>query len=156
LAESRLALYGKDVYEASRIDAFLDAGLIFGRDTQPSLISLLRETIPAADHQHASEAVTTYLGGIERALSPNRRFLVGEALTIADICFACEITMLYYEKVRLADLHRASLVPVLTGFQQCHPRAAELFGRLRAHPAFAVDLEAHLAQLERGIKVLQI
>ena len=157
LADGRASLYGNDVYEASRIDAFLDAGLIFGRDTQPYLVSLLGETIPEAHHQRAQAAIATYLNGIERALAPARQFLVGEALTIADICFTCEITMLYYEKPRLASLQRAGLALLLPEpFADTYPRAAALFVRLRAHPAFAIDLEPHLAQLERGVNVLEI
>src|SRR4030095_6364117 len=35
LGADRLQLYGRDAYEASRIDSFLDASLVFGRDTQP-------------------------------------------------------------------------------------------------------------------------
>src|SRR5260221_10952634 len=34
-------LYGRDAYEASRIDSFLDAGLVFGRDAQLYLFSLM-------------------------------------------------------------------------------------------------------------------
>ncbi|MBI2801757.1 MAG: glutathione S-transferase [Gammaproteobacteria bacterium] len=157
LADGRALLYGCDVYQASRIDAFLDAGLICGRDTQPYLVSLLGSTIPAAEHQRARDAVATYLGGIERALAPARQFLVGDALTIADICFVCEITMLYYEKPRLAALRAAGLAPVLPeNYDAAFPRAADLFARLRTHPAFAVDLETHLKKLEGGIEVLNV
>ena len=157
LADGRAALYGRDVYEASRIDAFLDAGLIFGRDTQPYLVALLGATIPEADHARARDAVVTYLKGIERALAPARQFLVGEAVTIADIGFACEITMLYYEKPRLADLGAAGLLPVLPeSFTDSFPRAAGFFARLRAHPAFALDLEPHLKKLEGGLEVLKV
>jgi len=34
LGERRFPLYGRDAYEASRIDSFLDASLVFARDAQ--------------------------------------------------------------------------------------------------------------------------
>ncbi|HSZ21530.1 MAG TPA: hypothetical protein VK782_00240, partial [Candidatus Sulfotelmatobacter sp.] len=34
LGESRFPLYGRDAYEASRIDSFLDVSLVFARDSQ--------------------------------------------------------------------------------------------------------------------------
>lgn len=145
------ALYGADAYEASRIDSFLDASLVFGRDTQPYLLALLGDTVKADIHAGAAAAVATYLDGIERALAPAREQLVGTTLSLADICFACELTMLWYERPRRAHLAALGLAPVLADdFDRTHPRAASHFARLRAHPAFAPDLEPHLAKLERN------
>ena len=43
------------------------------------------------------------------------------------------------------------LAPVLADdFGRTHPRAADHFARLRAHPAFALDLAPYLARLERN------
>ncbi|MGE3850098.1 MAG: glutathione S-transferase family protein [Gammaproteobacteria bacterium] len=144
-------LYGADAYEASRIDSFLDASLVFGRDTQPYLLALRGDTVTLEVHAAAGAAVTTYLDGIERALSPRREHLVGATLSLADICFACELTMLWYERPRRARLAALGLAPVLADdWQDRHPRAAGHFAALRAHPAFAPDLEPHLAKLERN------
>ena len=41
----------------------------------------------------AAAAVSTYLNGSERALAPARDCLVGTTLSLADICFACALTM---------------------------------------------------------------
>ena len=145
------ALYGADAYEASRIDSFLDASLVFGRDTQPYLLALRGDSVNADLHASAAVAVATYLNGIERALAPARDYLVGATVSLADICYACELTMLWYERPRRARLATLGLAPVLADdFSNTHPRAAGHFARLRAHPAFAPDLQPHLAKLERN------
>lgn len=45
LGEKRFPLYGRDAYEASRIDSFLDASLVFARDSQIYLLSLISGTV---------------------------------------------------------------------------------------------------------------
>jgi glutathione S-transferase len=148
-----MPLYGTDVYAASRIDSFLDASLVFGRDTQPYLLALRGDTLTTAIHAGASAAVETYLGGIERALAPEREVLVGATISLADICFACELTMLWYERPRHAYLATLGLAPVLpTEFATDYPLVAGPFARLRAHAAFAPDLGAHLARLEGRVR----
>jgi glutathione S-transferase len=147
-------LYGADAYEASRIDSFLDASLVFGRDTQPYLLALRGDTVTAGIHAGAAAAVATYLRGIERALAPARDYLVGKTLSLADICFACELTLLWYERPLRARLAALGLTPVLSDdFGRTHPRAAAHFARLRSHPAFAPDLAPHLGQLERDPEI---
>lgn len=50
LGESRRSLYGGDAYEASRIDSFLDASLVFARDSQIYLLSLISGTLTGEIH----------------------------------------------------------------------------------------------------------
>jgi hypothetical protein len=45
LGQSRFPLYGRDAFEASRIDSFLDVSLIFARDSQIYLLSLMDGTV---------------------------------------------------------------------------------------------------------------
>lgn len=149
LGAAQLSLYGDDVYQASRIDSFLDASLVFGRDTQAYLLGLRAHDLDDATQRSAAAASTTYLAGIERALIGGRSFLVGDNISLADICYACELSMLWYERPQsawLAERGYALAVPV--NFAASYPRAAAHFAALRAHPAFAPDLEAHLAHLE--------
>ncbi|MBI5618748.1 MAG: glutathione S-transferase family protein [Gammaproteobacteria bacterium] len=149
LGEAQLALYGADAYEASRIDSFLDASLVFGRDTQAYLLSLRGGEVSVAAHAAARAAVEVYLTGIERALAPSRATLVGNALSIADICFACELTMLWLERARSERLAAQALEPVLPrDFGDRYPHAGRHFVRLRAHPAFAADFEPYLTRIE--------
>src|SRR5271169_6667305 len=91
LGHERFALYGRDPYEASRIDGFLDASLVFARDAQIYLFALRESAVPPDSHARAKEAFTTYAAGIEQALQPDRMFLVGDGVTLADICFVAEL-----------------------------------------------------------------
>lgn len=150
LAPDPTVLYGAEPYQASRIDSFLDASLVFGCATQPYLLALRGDAVGPACHAAAGAATETWLGGIDRALSPARDFLVGTRLTLADICFACELTMLWYERPHRLRLAKQGLEPVLPDdLGAVYPRAADLFTRLRRHPDFSPDLGAHLERLER-------
>src|SRR5712672_3570712 len=85
LGNSRFPLYGRDAYEASRIDSFLDASLVFARDAQVYLLSLMSGTVTPEIHSRAREAFAIYAAGINQALSPDREFIVGDNISIADI-----------------------------------------------------------------------
>lgn len=150
LGAERFPLYGRDVWEASRIDSFLDATLVFGRDAQIYLLALLAGEPTPEIHARARDALATQLAGIDRALAPNRRFLVGDDVTIADVAFVAEIALFANERARRAALDAAGLAPLLDAAlaDPRHARAAAHFERLRRHPAFAPDLEPHLAKLE--------
>src|SRR5215471_16749881 len=87
LGQATFPLYGRDAYEASRIDSFLDVSLVFARDSQIYLLVLSAGTVDAPIHARAKEAFAIYASGLEQALSPGRKMLVGDAITIADICF---------------------------------------------------------------------
>ncbi len=151
LGAAQLSLYGADDYQASRIDSFLDASLVFGRDTQAYLLSLRARQLDDATQRSAASACTTYLAGIERTLGAQRAFLVGDSVSLADICFACELTMLWYERPQQGWLAEQGYAPALPAdFGKQYPRAAAHFSFLRGHPAFAPDLEAHLAHLEHN------
>src|SRR6187551_2812 len=61
LGEEGVALYGSGPYEASRIDSFLDASLVFARDGQAYLLSLLGGAISSEIQSRARDALDTYL-----------------------------------------------------------------------------------------------
>src|SRR5207244_13139478 len=69
LGESEFPLYGRDAYEASRIDSFLDASLIFAKDSQTYLLSLLDGSVDEAIQVRAREAFAIYASGLEQAFS---------------------------------------------------------------------------------------
>jgi elongation factor 1-gamma len=46
LGQDRFPLYGRNAYEASRIDGFLDASLVFARDAQRYLLALRGTVTP--------------------------------------------------------------------------------------------------------------
>jgi len=153
LASNGVTLYGKDPYEASRIDSFLDASLVFARDAQLYLLALGAGKLDAATHERARAARDAYLSGIDQALAPARSFLVGNALSIADIGFAAEWALFKGERVNTARLAEHSFAP-LSGPDQAgrFPRALAHFAKLRAHPAFAPELEPYLAKVEAAAR----
>jgi elongation factor 1-gamma len=148
LGERRFPLYGRDAYEASRIDGFLDASLVFARDSQLDLLALMNGTVSREIQARAAEAFAVYAAGIGQALAPDRAFLVGDGVTLADICFACELALFSNERLRHAELAKHGLEPILyPEVEREFTRAFEHFARLRRHPAFAPDLEPYLAKL---------
>src|SRR6266436_5040137 len=113
LGEKRFPLYGRDPYEASRIDSFLDASLVFARDSQIYLLSLISGTVSPEIHSRMRDGFKVYLTGINQALSPNRDFIVGDGVTLADICFAAELALFFNEKARPGEVLKKKLEPIL-------------------------------------------
>ena len=150
LGAANAPLYGEGPYEASRIDSFLDVSLVFARDAQIYLLALRGETISPEVHARAAEAFTTYATGLERALGANGDFLVGSGVSLADICFACELTLFLNEGNRREALTRQGLTPALDGAESRFPLTFAHLDRLSAHPAFEPDLGPYLSKL-RGI-----
>jgi glutathione S-transferase len=149
LGEKRLPLYGRDAYEASRIDSFLDASLVFARDSQIYLLSLISGTTSPEIHSRMRDGFAAYLTGINQALSPDREFMVGDTISIADICFVAELVLFFNEKARSGELLKKGLEPILhPGIDAEYPRAFVHFHRLSRHPAFAPDVEPYLKKLE--------
>ncbi len=147
IGHSRFPLYGNDAYEASRIDSFLDASLVFARDAQTYLLSLA--SLTSEVHARTSESFASYMTGIEQALSPDREFIVGDSITLADICYVAELCLFSNEKARATTLAEKGLKPILhPQIGSEYPRAIAHFERLSKHPAFAPDVEPYLRKIE--------
>lgn len=141
-------LYGRNPYEASRIDSFLDASLVFARDSQIYLLALRDPDFAADIHARAKEAFAIYAAGIDQALQPDRRFLVGDGLSLADICFVAELCLFLNERHHRATLDKRGLVPILhERWREAFPLASGHFNRLIDHPAFAPDVQPYLQKL---------
>jgi glutathione S-transferase len=154
LGESRFPLYGRDPYEASRIDGFLDASLVFARDSQIYLLALRSGGVTPELYARMRESFETWLSGIEQALRPQRRFLVGDdGLTLADIGFLAELCLFHNERARAAALAAAGLQPLLgDDFARTYPRASAHFRQLLAHPAVLPDAAGYLEKIERSAR----
>src|SRR5271154_2454542 len=149
LGEGRVQLYGRDAYEASRIDSFLDASLVFARDSPIYLLSLVSGSVSSEIRSSMRDGFAVYLAGINQALSPERKFLVGDNVSIADICFVCELALFFNEKARSGDLVKKGFDPILhPGIDAEYPRAFAHLSALREHPAFAPDVEPYLKKFE--------
>jgi len=98
LGDVELGLYGKDPYETSRIDSFLDASLVFARDSQIYLLALGSGSLSEEIYHRTREAFAVYMAGINSALSAGRGFIVGDRLTLADVCFVAELALFHNEK----------------------------------------------------------
>jgi elongation factor 1-gamma len=153
LGESKFPLYGRNSYEASRIDSFLDASLVFARDAQIYLLSLINSTVSAEIHARVRDGFAVYVAGINQALAPDRKFLVGDNITIADICFVAELCLFFNEKKSVGKLEQQGLSPILHATVDIDfPQAFAHFARLRRHPAFSPDVEPYLAKFETASK----
>jgi elongation factor 1-gamma len=156
LGNEQFPLYGRDPYEASRIDGFLDTSLVFARDAQIYLFALRETQVPLKTHARAKEAFTTYIDGIEQALQPDRMFLVGEDVTLADICFVAELSLFSNEPTRHQALEQSGLEPILGDDNlRKFPRAFAHFTRLTGHRAFAPDVLSYLEKLSTAPKGLE-
>jgi len=147
LSKNDHPIYGRDAYEASRIDSFLDVSLVFARDTQKYLLALVGKSISQDLYDGTANAVDIYIGGIEKALE-NRSFLVGEGLSLADVCFAAEMVEFALSHYNRAVLEAAGLTPLFDArLKDRFPGAMAHLDRCLAHDAFAPDLGAHYAQI---------
>jgi glutathione S-transferase len=127
-------LYGRNGYEASRVDSFLDAGLVFAREAQVYLLGM-GEMTPQT-HQRMASAYAFYLEGIERALS-NSAYLVGDRLTIADISYACDLAQFLRERDSATQLNELGLSVISAGGSETYPRAFGHLQLLCREPGFA-------------------
>ena len=148
LGEARFPLYGRDAYEASRIDGFLDLSLVFARDSQIYLLALSDGTVDAAIHARAKQAFAIYASGLEQALSPRRDTLVGNGISLADICFAAELALFMNEYARAEQLSERGLDKILhAGVRDEYPLMFAHFVRLVDHEHFRPDLKPYVEKL---------
>ena len=99
----------------------------------------------------ARDAFTVYAAGIDQALAPDREFLVGDDVTLADICFVAEWALFLNERAGSVAL---GLQPIVGPERSAEfPRAFAHFSRCAAHPAFAPDVEPYLRKLDRSARV---
>jgi len=152
LGAARCPLYGSDPYEAARIDSFLDVSLVFARDSQIYLLALGREGVTAEFHASAAAAYEAWMSGLDRALGPDRRWLVGAGVSLADICFVAELSLFSRER-SFAEALAALDLPVIHGddAEQRYPRAMAHYHRLCADPAFAPDVGPYLEKMRAGL-----
>jgi glutathione S-transferase len=152
LGDDKLGLYGKDPYESSRIDSFLDASLVFARDSQIYLLALGSRSLSEEIYSRARDAFTIYMTGINDALSADREFIVGDRLTLADVCFVAEFALFHNEKPRAQELKKRGLDPILNGkVDEQFPDAIAHFARLSKYPAFVTDVVPYMEKIEQAI-----
>jgi glutathione S-transferase len=148
LGEAAFPLYGRDAWEASRIDSFLDVSLVFARDSQIYLLALSDGAVDAAIHARTKQAFAIFASGMEQALSPQRKTLVGDDISLADICFAAELALFMNEYGRAAQLNKHGLERILHGgVRKDYPLVFAHFDRLVGHEHFKTDLKPYVGKL---------
>lgn len=146
------ALYGHDAYSASRIDGYLDASLVFARDAQLYLLGLRAGTLPPDLYIRARQAFESWMGGTERALMHTGTHLMGDALSLADLCFVAEFALFQNERLHAPLLRAAGREPILDASLATRwPRALAHFELLSAHAAFAPDVQLFLRELAEAL-----
>jgi elongation factor 1-gamma len=153
LGERGFPLYGSGPYEASRVDSFLDASLVFARDGQAYLLSLLGGAVSSEIQSRARDALDTYLRGISRALHPGRAHLVGDGVTLADICFAAELGLFSERAGEEADARGARPSHRSSTLRSSMPRTRRAFAHFGASGSirrFAPDVEPYMEKIERA------
>ena len=140
-------LYGRDGYEASRIDSFLDANLVFAREAQVYLLGI--DTPDAATHGRMAAAYEFYLAGTESALGRSD-YIAGDMLSIADISFVCDLAQFLREVYFEETLTSVGLDPVSRGGPAEYPRAYAHMLRLSATDAFAGHMGSYLDRFRQG------
>ena len=134
-------LYGRDDYEASRIDSFLDANLVFAREAQLYLLAM--DNPVAAAHERMAAAYEFYLAGVENALR-QADYLAGEDLSIADISFVCDFAQFLREGHYEEALAGAGLALISRDGPREYPHAYGHLLRLAETDAFAKHLGTYL------------
>ena len=149
LATNSNNLYGSSAYQSSRIDAFLDTMLLFAKDSQAYLLALMNESITNQGYVNAEQALHNWLSGTEQVLG-EKPYLSGE-LSLADICFACEITLLKLESCYAGTLSNLGKSPLMAApTAKSFPASMRHYEKLCAIPDFAADIKPFIDNIAGG------
>lgn len=150
LAADTKNLYGTSPYESSRIDSFLDSMLLFSKDSQAYLLELMNGTLTNQMYTQTEQAFHHWLAGIEHALE-KESYLSG-GLSLADICFACELTLLKTEGYYTSSLDNLNKQPLLGGqVARKFPASMQHFEKLCSIPEFSADIKPFVDNITTGI-----
>ncbi len=134
-------LYGKTDYEASRVDSFLDANLVFAREAQVYLLGM--NNLTEEMHARMAGAYEFYMAGIEQSLN-DTSYIVGDELTIADISFVCDFAQYLREGHYADQLKAKGLMLISENGHEEFPRAFKHMLKLSARAPFAERMGTYL------------
>ncbi len=135
-------LYGHDDYEASRIDSFLDANLVFAREAQVYLLGI--KALSTESHARMAAAYEFYLSGIEASLAQGNSFIAGKAISIADISFVCDFAQFLREGHSRHELAAQGLELISDGGQTQYSKSYRHLLTLAATPDFSAVMGTYL------------
>ena len=135
------SLYGTSIYEASRVDSFLDANLVFAREAQVYLLDV--DTLTQEGYDRMSSAYEFYLSGVEATLAVSS-YLVGNNLTIADISFVCDFAQFLREGHYEDSLRNKGFSLITEDGLTRYPRAFEHMLELNSRREFSEVMGSYL------------
>jgi glutathione S-transferase len=98
-------------------------------------------------------ALTNWLSGIEIALT-NNDFLCGDALTLADICFCCELLLLQSEHQWIESITELGEQLLSSkAIEDRFPRSLNHYEKLSERTDFSPDIKDHRAKIKSGQKI---
>ncbi len=153
LGDKTSKIYGDNIYESSRIDSFLDTSLIFSISSQRYLLSINNNSFTDGIREEAKEAFYKYMSGIEIALkNPEKSYIYGEYLTLADICFFCEYALFSREKVTPKHFMEKKWNPIIDE-ESCNrfPIAINHFENLGKNKYFKPDSYEYIENINSQV-----
>ena len=134
-------LYGEGPYEASRIDSFLDANLVFSREAQVYMLNY--EGVSREGYERMTAAYEFYLSGIETALNQSS-YISGKDLSIADISFVCDFAQFLREGHYEDVLKDRGFALVANNFKDEYPKTFTHLFSLAKRDEFSLVLGTYL------------
>jgi glutathione S-transferase len=134
-------LYGKNLFEASRIDSFLDSGLVFSREHQEYLFGLKSMNDSLFDRMKS--AYEFFLNGIEESLK-NTSHIGFDYLTIVDISFFCDFSQFLREGHYEKDLEEKGYSLVSKNFIENYPKTLSHLMKLAKKKEFSTTIGTYL------------
>ena len=134
-------LYGKDPYEASRVDSFLDANLVFAREAQVYMLDY--ENVSKEGYERMTASYEFYLSGIESALNESP-YISGKDLSIADISFVCDFAQFLREGHYEDVLNKRGFGLIAVNFNDEYPKTFTHLLSLAKREEFSSVLGSYL------------
>ena len=134
-------LYGKDPYEASRVDSFLDANLVFAREAQVYMLDY--ENVSKEGYERMTASYEFYLSGIEAALNESP-YISGKDLSIADISFVCDFAQFLREGHYEDVLNKRGFGLIAINFNDEYPKTFTHLLSLAKREEFSSVLGSYL------------
>ena len=134
-------LYGKDPYEASRVDSFLDANLVFTREAQVYMLDY--ENVSKEGYERMTASYEFYLSGIESALNESP-YISGKDLSIADISFVCDFAQFLREGHYEDVLNKRGFGLIAINFNDEYPKTFTHLLSLAKREEFSSVLGSYL------------
>ena len=144
-------LYGKSDFEASRVDSFLDSGLVFSREHQEYLFDL--KDMNEGLYQRMKSAYEFFLNGIEESLK-NSKFIGFDHLTIVDISFFCDFSQFLREGHYVDDLKKKGFNLVSENFVIDYPKTFDHLMNLSEAEEFSSVIGTYLDWYKESFRIL--